>query len=187
MLNGCVYLIWQTLPYLAMKASRKSPSPMLCQRGYRDIVQVLAISSAQVPVGRRINFEFLAFASKAILRQNMSDPAICRLCLSFPPNNSNILENGLIIPLTRRLWGDSETNFLQKPHHFNLQQNLLSCLLIFDDCLDTKEKSKPSVYVFRRACNALAPSLVSSDLKTKYHNTKRHEKPTPFPRKLKTR
>ena len=99
MLKGHVYLIWQTLPYLAMKDSRKSPSPMLCQWGYRDIVQVLAISSAQVPAGRRINFEGLAFASKAILRQNTLDPAICRLCLSFSLNNSNILEKGLIIPL----------------------------------------------------------------------------------------
>ena len=89
------------LPYLAMKDSRKSPSPMLCQWGYRDIVQVLAISSAQVPAGRRINFEGLAFASKAILRQNTSDPAICRLCLSFPLNNSKILGKTLIIPLNR--------------------------------------------------------------------------------------
>ena len=99
MLKGHAYLIWQTLPYLAMKDSRKSPSPMLCQWGYRDIVQVLAISSAQVPAGRRINFGGLAFASKAILRQNTSDPAICRLCLSFPLNNSKILGKTLIIPL----------------------------------------------------------------------------------------
>ena len=108
MLKGHAYLIWQTLPYLAMKDSRKSPSPMLCQWGYRDIVQVLAISSAQVPAGRRINFGGLAFASKAILRQNTSDPAICRLCLSFPLNNSNILEKGLIIPLRRNAKTDKK-------------------------------------------------------------------------------
>ena len=111
MLKGHAYLIWQTLPYLAMKDSRKSPSPMLCQWGYRDIVQVLAISSAQVPAGRRINFGGLAFASKAILRQNTSDPAICRLCLSFPLNNSKILGKTLIIPL-RKLNG----NVLQHLH-----------------------------------------------------------------------
>ena len=34
---------------------------------------------------------------KAILRQNMSDHAICHLWLPFPLNNSKILEKGLII------------------------------------------------------------------------------------------
>ena len=50
--------------------------------------------------GRRINFEDPAFASKAIWRQNTSDPAICQLCLPFLLNNSKILGKGLIIPLT---------------------------------------------------------------------------------------
>ena len=72
---------------------------MLCQWGYRDL-QVLAICLAQVLAGRRINFEGLAFASKAILRQNMSDPATCQLCLPFPLNNSKTLKKTLKIPLT---------------------------------------------------------------------------------------
>ena len=97
--EGSRHLISQTSPYLATNDSRKSLSPMLCQWGYRNIVQVPAISSAQVPSGRRINFDGLAFATKAILRQNTSDPAIFRLCLSFPLNNFKILEKGLIIPL----------------------------------------------------------------------------------------
>ena len=97
--EGSHHLIWQNPPYLAAKDSRKSPSPMLCQWGYRAIVQVLAMSSAKVPAGRGINFEGLAFAFNRILRQNTLDPAICRFCLSFPLNNSNILVKGLIIPL----------------------------------------------------------------------------------------
>ena len=72
---------------------------MLCQWGCRDCVQVLAICSVQVPAGRQINFESLALASQAILRQNMSDHAICQLWLPFPLNNSNILGKGIIIPL----------------------------------------------------------------------------------------
>ena len=93
------HLIWKTSPYLAMMDSRNSPSPMLCQWGYRDIMQVLAISSAQVPAGRWSNFESLAFASKAILIHNTLEHAICQLCLSFPLDNSKILGKGLIIPL----------------------------------------------------------------------------------------
>ena len=54
---------------------------------------------AQVLAGRWINFEGLAFAGKAILRQNTSDPAICQLCLPFRLNNSKILGKSLIIPL----------------------------------------------------------------------------------------
>ena len=76
---------------------------MLCQWGYRDFVQVLASCSEQVLAGRRINFEGLAFACKAILRQNTSDPAICQLCLPFLLNNSKILGKGLIIPLNGRI------------------------------------------------------------------------------------
>ena len=56
---------------------------------------VLAICSAQLLAGRRINSEGLAFASKAILRQNTSDDAICQLCLPFPRNNSKVLGKGL--------------------------------------------------------------------------------------------
>ena len=79
-------------PYLAMKDSYKSLSPMLCQWDYRDFVQVLVICSEQVLTGRRINFEDLAFASETILRQNTSDHAFGRPCLPFPPNNLEILE-----------------------------------------------------------------------------------------------
>ena len=43
---------------------------MLCQWGYRDFVQALAICTAQVLASSMINFEGLAFASKAILRRN---------------------------------------------------------------------------------------------------------------------
>ena len=46
------------------KDSRKSRSPILCQWGNRGFVQVLAICSAQVPAGRRINFEDLALQVK---------------------------------------------------------------------------------------------------------------------------
>ena len=95
-------------PYLATKDSRKSPSPMLCQWGYRDL-QVLAICLAQVLAGRRINFEGLAFAGKAILRQNTSDPVICQLLLLFLLNNSKIFGKGLIIPLTRGALGSPVT------------------------------------------------------------------------------
>ena len=76
---------------------------MMCHWGYRDAVEVLGICSVQVPAGRRSNFEGLAFTSKAILRQNRSDPAIRQLFLSFPMNNSKILGKGLIIPLKE--WG----------------------------------------------------------------------------------
>ena len=68
--------------------------------GYRDFVQVLPICSVQVPAGRRINFEGLAFARKVILRQNTSDHAICQLRPPFPLNNSKTLGKGLIIPLS---------------------------------------------------------------------------------------
>ena len=72
---------------------------MLYQWGYRDFVELLAICLAQVLAGTQINFEGLAFASKAILGQNTSDPAICQLCLPFPLNNSKTLEKKtLIIP-----------------------------------------------------------------------------------------
>ena len=54
----------------------------------------------QVLAGRRINFEGLAFTSKAIFRQNTSDPAVCQLYLPFPLNNSKTLGKPLIIPLT---------------------------------------------------------------------------------------
>ena len=98
--------VWrQVMQYHRGAASRywtplcRSPSPMLCQWGYRDLLQVLAICLGQVLAGRQINFEGLAFASKAILRQNMLDSAICQLCLPFPLNNSKILEKCLIIPL----------------------------------------------------------------------------------------
>ena len=74
---------------------------MLCQFDYRDFLQALAIWLAQVLAGRRINLDWLAFTSKAILRQNTSDNAICQLCLSFPLNNSKILGNGLTIPLRK--------------------------------------------------------------------------------------
>ena len=97
--EGSPYPIWQNLTLSGNEGFSQKSQPNVMSMGYRDIVQVLAISSAQVPAGRRINFGGLAFASKAILRQNTSDPAICRLCLSFPLNNSNILEKGLIIPL----------------------------------------------------------------------------------------
>ena len=78
---------------------------MLCQCGYRDFVQALAICSAQVPAGGRINLEGLAFARKAVLRQNTSDHAVCRLCLPIPLSNSQILEKGLIIPLSISVTG----------------------------------------------------------------------------------
>ena len=65
---------------------------MLCQWGYRDFVQVLAICSAQVAAGRRINYEGLAFASKAILRQNTLHHAVSEFGLPFLLNNSQILE-----------------------------------------------------------------------------------------------
>ena len=55
----------------------------MCQWGYRDSVEVLGICSVQVPAGRRSNFEGLAFTSKAILRQNRSDPAIRQLFYRF--------------------------------------------------------------------------------------------------------
>ena len=61
----------------------------------RYFVQVFAICSAQVLAGRRINFEGLAFASKAILGQNTSDHVISQLCLPFPLNKSQILEKKL--------------------------------------------------------------------------------------------
>ena len=76
---------------------------------FRLLVNVLSVFCMPLPVcpwtyeallaGRRINFEGLVFASKAILRQNTWDPAICQLCLLFPLNKSKILEKGLIIPL----------------------------------------------------------------------------------------
>ena len=71
---------------------------MLCQWGYRDFVQVLAICSVQVPAGRWINFEGLAFESNTFFRQNMSDHVIY-LRLPFPMNNSKFFGKSLIIPL----------------------------------------------------------------------------------------
>ena len=62
---------------------------------------VLAICSPQVPAGRRINFEGLAFGNKAILRQNTSDHVISQPCLPFPLNDCKIFEKGRIIPLRR--------------------------------------------------------------------------------------
>ena len=47
----------------------KSLSLMLSQWGYRDFPKVLAVRPAQVSDGRRTNFEGLAFANRAILRQ----------------------------------------------------------------------------------------------------------------------
>ena len=78
---------------------------MLCQWGYRDLLQVLAICLAQVLAGRQINFDGLAFASKAISKQNTSDPAICQLCLLFPLINSKILGKGIVIPLIQYVFG----------------------------------------------------------------------------------
>ena len=54
---------------------------MLCQWGYEDLLKVPVICSARVLAGSRINFEGLAFASKAILRQNTADHAVSQLCL----------------------------------------------------------------------------------------------------------
>ena len=65
-------------------------------------MQVLAICSVQVPAGRRINFEGLAFASKTILRKNTSDPAICQLSLTSPLNNSKTLEKRSYNPFNPR-------------------------------------------------------------------------------------
>ena len=73
---------------------------MLCQWSYGDLCASNCNLLGASTGWQTINFKGLAFASKAILRQNTSDPAICRLCLSFPLNNSKILEKGLIIPLS---------------------------------------------------------------------------------------
>ena len=50
----------------------------------------------QVQAGRWINFEGLALASQAILRQNMPEHAICQVCQLFPLNSSKILAKSLI-------------------------------------------------------------------------------------------
>ena len=107
MLKRHITYLADVSPYLAMKDSCKGLNPMLCQWGYRDFVQAfcasrlqaLAICLMQVMAGRWINFEGLAFASKAILRQNTAEHAICQLCLPFPLNNSKIFGKGLIVPL----------------------------------------------------------------------------------------
>ena len=61
---------------------------------YSDFVQVIAIGSAQGLAGRlrRINFEGLAFASKAILKQNKSDHAVSQVCLPLQLNKLNFGE-----------------------------------------------------------------------------------------------
>ena len=98
MLKGLITLSGKSLTLSGNEGFSQRSQPNVMSWSYRDFVQVLAICSVQVPAGRRIHYECLAFASKAILRQNMSDPAICQLCLPFPPNNSKILGKGLIIP-----------------------------------------------------------------------------------------
>ena len=93
---------------------------MLCHWCYRNCVQVLAICSAQAPASRRrrINFEGLAFASEAILGQNMLHRAVSQLGLPFLLNNSTF---GKRSDLTLRLWGMRLSHLLEldvriRPH-----------------------------------------------------------------------
>ena len=65
--EGTHPLIWQKFPIIWQQGILASLSPMLCQWGHRNFMQVIAICSVQVTAGRRISFEGLAFASKAIL------------------------------------------------------------------------------------------------------------------------
>ena len=50
-----------------LSQSLKSLQPILSQWGFRDIWKSTCNLLAEVPAGSRINFEGLAFASKAIL------------------------------------------------------------------------------------------------------------------------
>ena len=84
MLKGHITLSGKRLTLTGSEGFSQKSQPNLMSTGYRDFVQVLAISLAQVPADRRINFEVLALASQAILSQNTSDHAICQLCLPFP-------------------------------------------------------------------------------------------------------
>ena len=103
--EGTHPLIWQKFPRIWQRSILIKVSVQCYANGARSCVQVLAICTEQVPAGRRVNFEGLALASNTILRQNTSDHAVNRLCLPFPLNDSEILENGLIIPLTRAALG----------------------------------------------------------------------------------
>ena len=92
MLKGHIPLSGKVSHYLVTKDFYKiSAQCYVNVFRYRDFVQVLPICSVQVPAGRRINSVGLAFARKAILRQNTSDHAIYQLRPPFPLNNSKIL------------------------------------------------------------------------------------------------
>ena len=65
---------------------------MLSQWRDRDICMSTCNLLAEVPAGSRINFEGLAFASKAILRKKTLVVGVSHLHLHHPLNNSNILE-----------------------------------------------------------------------------------------------
>ena len=86
-----------------LSQSFKSLQPMLSQWGYRDICKSLCNLLAEVPAGSRINFEGLAFASKALLRKRPLAVAVSHLHLHLPLNNSNILENNSDNPFKDRL------------------------------------------------------------------------------------
>ena len=100
MLKGRVTLSGKPHPIWQRRILAEVPAQCYVNGDYKEIVQVLAISSAQVPAGGRINFGGLVFACKAILRQNTSDSVIWRVCLLFPLNNSKIWGKCLIIPLS---------------------------------------------------------------------------------------
>ena len=101
--EGTHHLIWQTSHLIWQRVILAKVSAQYYVNGVIEILcKYLQSCSVQVPAGRRISFEGLTLASKAILRQNTSDHAICKLCLPFPPNNSKILGKCLIIPLRPR-------------------------------------------------------------------------------------
>ena len=97
----CAYLVKCALIWYReiLSQSLKSLQPMLSQWWYRDICKSTCNLLAEVPAGSRINFEGLAFASKAILEKRHLVVTVSHLHLHIPLSNSNILEKTLIIPL----------------------------------------------------------------------------------------
>ena len=89
----CAYLVQCALIWYReiLSQSLKSLQPMLSQWGYRDICKSTCNLLAEVPAGSRINFEGLAFASKAILKKRPLVVAVSHLHLHLPLNNSKIL------------------------------------------------------------------------------------------------
>ena len=129
--EGTHPLTWQKFPLIwQRRILTKVAAQCYVNGAIWDFVQALAICLTQVLAGKRINIEGLAFASKAILRQNTSHPAVNRLCLPFPLNNSENLEKGLIIPLNIH-WQPQITHEIHRENRVtHLQRNNLSTTLI---------------------------------------------------------